>query len=96
MNVGIVWQLRVKASSVSKRDREVTVSLIVVSLCFCLCLGGLGILARLSLHLGKTNPRGANLVNYIRVGNERNILKHKLKKFSLVDKINKDSRLLCK
>merc|ERR1712150_289194 len=59
-------QLKKKSESVSRRDREVTISLVVVSVCFCLCLGGLGVLARLSLILADSNPSLANLINYIR------------------------------
>ncbi|XP_075246195.1 type-1 angiotensin II receptor-like isoform X2 [Convolutriloba macropyga] len=66
INIVIVYQLKRKSETVSRRDREVTISLVVVSLCFCLCLGGLGVLARLSLMLADSDPSLANLINYIR------------------------------
>ncbi|XP_075255032.1 C5a anaphylatoxin chemotactic receptor 1-like [Convolutriloba macropyga] len=66
VNLVIVYKLKEKSATVSRSDREVTVCLIVVSVAFCLCLGGLGILARLSLVLKDTNPSVANLINYIR------------------------------
>ena len=67
VNFLIIYKLKKSSASVSRKDREVTICLIVVCVSFLLCLSGLGILARLSLILAQTNPSGANLINYIRV-----------------------------
>ncbi|XP_063728828.1 C5a anaphylatoxin chemotactic receptor 1-like [Symsagittifera roscoffensis] len=66
VNLVIVYKMRNTHNKLSRREKERTVCLIVLSVSFLFCLGGLGFLNRLSTVLRDSNPSEANLVNYIR------------------------------
>ena len=67
VNALIIYKLRHKSTSVSRKDREMTLCLIIVCVSFLICLSGLGIMARLSLVFADSKPSEANLINYVRV-----------------------------
>ncbi|XP_063718150.1 somatostatin receptor type 1-like [Symsagittifera roscoffensis] len=66
VNALIIYKLRHKSTSVSRKDREMTLCLIIVCVSFLICLSGLGIMARLSLVFADSKPSEANLINYVR------------------------------
>ncbi|XP_063728417.1 probable G-protein coupled receptor 21, partial [Symsagittifera roscoffensis] len=66
VNMVIVYKMNRTIVKISRREKERTVCLIVLSVSFLVCLVGIGFMARLGTVLRNSKPSEANLINYIR------------------------------
>ena len=67
VNILTLYKLKQNNVNVSRKDREITVCLVVVSLSFCICVLATGIMTKIGVDNRDSNPDLAYLFNYGRV-----------------------------
>ena len=84
-NISLVLKLRQKSSTLSRRDREVTLSLIVVSVSFFLCQMSMGVITGFETVRAANDSKMASLLNAIKVSSTSDLFLISRKLFSLLN-----------